>query len=248
MFLIQSKFHRFIFFVFFVFVSLLLQAAFAQTTRVTLGGVIGNQAMLTIDGKPPRTLAVGQTYQGIKLLSAQGQTATVLITDAEGQTQKITLRVGDAPFAINTEAPVAPSTRSSNQAPTARERCIPAEQHIYVSTHGMFKTLGYINGRAVDFLVDTGATYVSMDEKQALALGITDYKQGTPITLQTANGTSRGYRISLDSVKVGQIEVRNVRGTVGGDQNIILLGNSFLSNLDVEMTPNRLVLRKTCPE
>ena len=226
---------------------ILLQCAQAQTTRVTLGGVIGNKAILTIDGTPPRTLAIGQSYQGVKLLSAQGQTATILITEADDQTKRLTLRVGEAPFTINTTPPAAPPDTTSQHPSNSQKNCTPAEQHIYVAAHGMFKTLGYINGRAVDFLVDTGATLVSMDEKQALALGITNYRQGRPITQHTANGSIQSYLITLDSVKVGAIEINHVHASVGGNQNIILLGNSFLSELDVEMTPNRLILKKTCP-
>ncbi|MGL4667761.1 MAG: retropepsin-like aspartic protease family protein, partial [Saezia sp.] len=224
-------------------------SSFAQTTSVTLGGVIGNKAMLNIDGQPPRTLGVGQQFQGVKLLSVQGQSATVFITQADGQTQKITLRVGQAPFTINSATSAPPTTSSTNGRNTSdsQNRCTPAEQPIYVSRHGMFQTLGYINGKAVDFIVDTGASFVSMDEKQAIALGITNYKEGQPIKMSTANGTITSYLITLDSVRVGFIEIKNVPADVGGNQNIILLGNSFLSQLEVEMSPNRLVLRKTCP-
>lgn len=242
-----------IFLLILIFLVFPVHSALGQTTRVTVGGVIGNKAILNIDGTP-RTLAIGQEYQGVKLLNAQGQTATILIVQSDGQSQRITLRVGDAPFAINSAQPATqtPSSQNSNVSNernnnTERERCIPAEQHVYVSRHGMFKALGYINGKAVDFIIDTGATLVSMDEKQAVALGITDYKHGQPITLHTANGSVQAYLITLESVRVGQVEVKNVQASVGGNKDIILLGNAFLSKLDIEMTPNRLVLRKTCP-
>lgn len=228
---------------------LIFSTAHAQASHVALGGVIGNKAMLVIDGAPPKTLAVGEEYHGIELLNVQGKTATIAMKRANGTTERRTLRVGEVPVTVNAPYPseaqvnISQSDAKTNNA----QRCVPGEKYIPVSNYGMFKTQGYINGRAVQFMVDTGATYISMDEKQAVALGIRNYEQGRATTMSTANGTVKAYIIHLDTVNVGGIELKNVPALVGGDQDILLLGNSFLSKLEVEMTTNQLILRQVCP-
>ena len=89
----------------------------------------------------------------------------------------------------------------------------------------------------VNFLVDTGATYVSMDAAEARRIGI-DYTRGEPGYSQTAAGRVPIYVILLDRVGIGAVEQRNIRASIrpqGGTGTTILLGNSFL---------NRFILRR----
>src|SRR5690606_10002898 len=92
---------------------------------------------------------------------------------------------------------------------------------------------GSIGGHPVQFLVDTGATSVAMNEGQARRLGI-DYRvQGSPMVAGTAGGNVRAWRVKLDRVKVGGIEVLGVEGAVleGDSPTEVLLGMSFLSRV-----------------
>ncbi|HSC83403.1 MAG TPA: TIGR02281 family clan AA aspartic protease, partial [Pseudomonas sp.] len=89
------------------------------------------------------------------------------------------------------------------------------------------------NGHPVQFLVDTGATTVAMNEGQARRLGI-DYRVvGRPMVASTAGGNVRGWRIKLDLVKVGGLEVLGVEAVVleGDSPTEVLLGMSFLSRV-----------------
>ncbi len=108
---------------------------------------------------------------------------------------------------------------------------------------GHFYTPGTINGRQVTFLVDTGASLVSVSEPfaQAAAMG-----GGAPTTFQTANGARAGRVVGGVEVAVGPVRVTNVKVGVGlslGDDSQALLGQSFLSKFDITLRQNQMVLR-----
>jgi len=108
---------------------------------------------------------------------------------------------------------------------------------------GHFYTPGSINGREVLFVVDTGASLVSVSEPLAQAAGL---RGGVPTTFQTANGERSGRVVSGVDVAVGPLRVSNVKVGVGlslGDDNQALLGQSFLSKFDISLGQNQMVLR-----
>lgn len=213
--------------------------------QIILSGVMGNQAIITINGSAPRTLTPGQSYQGIKLISAQGNQATVAITDAQGNTTQTTLRIGAAPISLDYARP---SPDTSGQPTSTHTVCRPQSTTIHVNQGRMFMAKGYINNHVVDFLIDTGATFISLSENDAKRLGIRNYRNPSNlIMMRTANGESSAYRATLSSVKLGSLVVHNVQAVIGGDQgNIILLGNSFLNHFDLKMTPDTLTLTERC--
>lgn len=102
---------------------------------------------------------------------------------------------------------------------------------------------GEINGRRVNFLVDTGATDVAMSESIARRVGIS---QGAPVTLSTANGLVRGFRGLANSVSVGEIVIKKVPVVVtpGIQDDVILLGMSFLKHLELVQRDGMLILRQ----
>lgn len=214
--------------------------------QVILSGIMGNQAIITINGGSPRTLAPGQTYQGVKLISVQGNQATVAITDSQGNTTQTTLRIGAAPISLDYTAP-SPDTLS-RPTPTRTTVCRPQNTTIRVNQGRMFMAKGYINNHVVDFLIDTGATFVSLSENDAKRLGIRNYRNpNNLIIMRTANGESPAYRFTLSSVKLGSLTAHDVQAVIGGDQgDIILLGNSFLNHFDLKMTPDTLTLTERC--
>jgi len=108
---------------------------------------------------------------------------------------------------------------------------------------GHFYTPGSINGREVLFVVDTGASLVSVSEPLAQAAGL---RGGVPTTFQTANGERSGRVVSGVDVAVGPLRVSNVKVGVGlslGDDSQALLGQSFLSKFDISLGQNQMVLR-----
>jgi len=92
--------------------------------------------------------------------------------------------------------------------------------------------------------VDTGATSVAMNRFEAERLGI-DYRAGTPININTANGATRAYSLTLNSVAVGDVELHQVLANVSesSSPDIILLGNSYLSKVEIAVEEGVLVLK-----
>ena len=97
---------------------------------------------------------------------------------------------------------------------------------------GHYIATGAINGHEVTFLVDTGASLVSVPESLADRLGL---ERQAPIRLETAAGTVQGWMTRLDEVRLGDIVQHDVRAAINpGRHEAVLLGMSFLR--DLEMT------------
>ena len=108
-----------------------------------------------------------------------------------------------------------------------------AQLSIARGNNGHYQVAGSINGHPVQFLVDTGATSVAMNESQARRLGI-DYRvKGLPMKASTAGGTVNAWRVSFDRIKIGSLEVLGVEGAViEGEAPVeVLLGMSFLNRV-----------------
>ena len=107
---------------------------------------------------------------------------------------------------------------------------------------GHYVADGYIDGTAVTFMLDTGATQVALPMRTARALGL---PLGEAIQLRTANGDAVGYRTRLERVRIGPIELRDVAAvaTDGMDEAIVLLGMSFLKRVEFAQRGDRLTLR-----
>ncbi|MGA9575930.1 MAG: TIGR02281 family clan AA aspartic protease [Lysobacterales bacterium] len=108
---------------------------------------------------------------------------------------------------------------------------------------GHYEAEGTINGQPVSFLVDTGATDVSLPSSTARALGL---EFGPRVTVMTAAGPSNAWMTRLSEVTVGGIHRKNVRATItGGEFNGILLGMSFLKHYSLQQQDGKLVIRET---
>jgi aspartyl protease family protein len=111
------------------------------------------------------------------------------------------------------------------------------------SQDGHFYTTGAVNGRPTTFMVDTGASLVSVSETFAQNAFI---RGGVPTTFKTANGDQPGRVVAGVSVSIGPVSVTNVTVGVGlrmSDESQALLGQSFLSKFDITMSRNQMVLR-----
>jgi aspartyl protease family protein len=201
---------------------LLLGCGAAAAQSVSLSGRLGDKALLIIDGAP-RTVATGASVQGVKLIAVGANDATVEVGG-----KRITLPLGGAQVNLGGAASEGGGTRIVLSA----------------TSGGHFVTAGSINGRAVRFVVDTGATNVSMSEAEAQRLGI-DVAKGQRGIANTANGQVIAHRVSLGSVRVGDVTVYNVDATiVPAHMDQILLGNSFLSRFQMRRENDTLTLDK----
>ncbi|WP_296266075.1 MULTISPECIES: retropepsin-like aspartic protease family protein [unclassified Pseudomonas] len=108
---------------------------------------------------------------------------------------------------------------------------------------GHFVADGAINGQAVHFMLDTGATDVAIPEGLARQLGL---ERGAPVTLSTANGRTEGYRTRLAELALGDIRLRDLRALVvpGLDGDQVLLGMSALQRLEFTQRGGTMLLRQ----
>lgn len=110
---------------------------------------------------------------------------------------------------------------------------------------GHFRADARMNGRNVPVLVDTGATYVAIDQTTARQLGIVPARADYRHRVQTANGETRAALARIDRLQLGPIELRNVEAQVTRDGTlpVTLLGMSFLNRLSkFEIDGDRLTL------
>lgn len=112
------------------------------------------------------------------------------------------------------------------------------------SRQGHYVVNGQIDGHDVTFLLDTGATQVAIPSAVAEQLGL---QRGAPIIISTANGRATGHRTRLDSLRLGDIELRDVAALIapGMDGDEVLLGMSALKQLEFSQKGGTLVLRQS---
>ena len=113
--------------------------------------------------------------------------------------------------------------------------------------HGHFKAAARIDGRSLDFIVDTGASLVTLRESAAADIGIHPMPSDYTARVSTANGTIKAAPAKLDRVELGDITVFDVPALVLPDEALSqnLLGVSFLSKLRrYEYADGRMVLEQ----
>lgn len=188
---------------------------------VGLVGIFPGKALLTINGGAPRTVAVGgKTADGVKVLAAGGDTATI---EVDGK--KRVLRIGQN---------VTVRATAGGRATTV----------LTADGRGHFLTTGSINGASMRFLVDTGASTVAMGASDARRAGV-DPTRGEKGFAQTANGVAEVSRVRLHSVRVGDIVLNDVEATVHSqDMPMVLLGMSFLNRMEMQRNGDTMTLRK----
>jgi len=191
-------------------VMLLLVAAHATAApRLQVVGLFPGAAVLNVDGQR-KLVRVGQTGPGgVQVISADGKGAVLRVEGVERH------------YDLSREL-------SAGYAEPERKQLSIAK-----GQGGHYWIAGSINGQPVQFLVDTGATSVAINENQARRLGI-DYRVvGKQIVVGTASGTAKAWQVHLNSVKVGAIDVVGVEAVVveGSAPTEALLGMSFLGRV-----------------
>jgi aspartyl protease family protein len=209
----------------------------AAAVDVNLVGLFPNKALVQIDGGPLRTLSVGdKTRDDVLLLSVNREGATFQI-----QGRQATLTVGPA------RKQSGQAVASAGNYPGGAANYPAAANYATVPTNdqGDMVADGDVNGVAVRFVVDTGATLVTLSASDAARFGI-DYRQGKKVIMETANGEAFAYQVKLDTVRVGRLTVRDVDAVVaeGSALQVALLGMSFLNRVDMRREGTVLTLTK----
>lgn len=206
-----------------ILLALLLAPASAAATNVDVVGLFPNKAVVVINGGKPRTLSVGQTTsEGVRLISADSDSATFEI---DGKRETLT---------PGQHGPIATSAPPSSK----RKKVV-----LTADARGHFFTTGAINGVSTRFMVDTGATTIALSSEEAKRTGV-NYLAGRRVLTQTANGVVPVYRVRIDAVDVGGITLRNIDAIVieGGRLPVALLGMSFLNRMEMRRDGDTLML------
>lgn len=184
--------------------------------------LFADKAMLRIDGNQ-KLLRVGeQSPEGVRLIAADSERATI---EFEGMRRELQLGT---------------HISSAYAAPQVKR------VQIWPDSNGMYSASGTINGRSVGFLIDTGANMVALNANDAARIGIDYLRKGSKIMSETASGTSWVYLLKLDSVSVGVIKLYNVEAVVfdGPHPSRALLGLSFLNRIKMKRNDALLTLEQ----
>jgi len=201
--------------------SLLLISRFSYALDIQVFALFKDMAIVHVDGQQ-RKLRAGQiSPEGVKLISSNSEQA---VLEINGKQQSYQL-----------------GSHLSSYYPESEHE----EARIW-QQGGMYMTPGFINSLSVDFVVDTGATWIAMSQQQAEQLGINYLSEDVRGWASTANGTTPIHKVTLDKVKVGDIELRNVEASVleNSNPNYILLGNSFLNRVDMQREGQMMLLKE----
>lgn len=192
-----------------VFVTFLFSPG-VLATEINVTGLFKNKAMVVINGNKPRVLAVGQMEQGARLIAADAQSATFWVDG-----QRRVLEMGQSY-----------AGKGRDERPVVS---------LNADARGHFSASGFINGRSLEFLVDTGASSIAISTQEADRLELS-YRNGQPGKVSTANGTATAYRVLFNNVRVGGISLNMVPGVVveGGGLPVALLGMSFLNQVNMK--------------
>lgn len=186
--------------------------------RIQVVALFSDKAMLRINGKQ-LLMKAGELKEGVRLIRASSREAVIEINGKQKH------------LGLGSQV----STRLSE--PEKKTVRIP-------SRHGMYLTQGFINGRRVDFLVDTGATLISMSRLTADRLQLPYLESGKVTQVSTAADIRNAWYLKLASVSVGGITLPQVDAVVidtEHDQEI-LLGMSFLGRLKFSQQQGLVVL------
>ena len=199
----------------------LFAGAAAWAADVSLVGTFETKAaILSIAGGAPRTVKVGQTAGGVTLIAVEKDRATI---EVDGK-RKVLQRG---------------QTHSSGGLGSSAQSITLA-----VGADGHFMAEGRINGGPIRFLVDTGASAIAIPASDADRLRI-DYRKGRLSTTRTAGGPLTVYLVTLNTVRVGGIELHNIEAIViEHGLPVALLGNSFLSRVNMRRDGEAMTLTR----
>ena len=190
----------------------------AWATSVSVVGLFKDKAIVTIDGSKPRTLSAGQTVQGVKLISADSDSARF---EVDGKPRLLGMGQSFAGGASTGD----------------RQRV-----SLTADARGHFAANGSLNGYPISFLVDTGATSIAINAVEARRMGL-DYKAGQATAVGTAGGVVPAWRVKFNTVKVGGITLHQIEGMVletGLKES--LLGMSFLNRMEMHRDGQTMTL------
>lgn len=205
----------------------LLASAWAGGS-VVVSGIFGDKALLAIDGGPAQVMRVGEQRAGVKLIAVQ---AGQILIETAGQRRSLALGSGNN----GTPVPTSGSTAST----TVREAVV------YADARGHFIADGQVNGVGVQFVVDTGASVVTLPKSVAVRAGVV-FDSTRRSGVATAGGIVPAWQAKLNAVQLGGITLHLVDAVIIDDASlpVSLLGMSFLNRTTMTNEAGRMTLKQ----
>lgn len=209
------------YFLFILSIACILISSSLRADVIMLQALFNNKAMVSINGKSIM-LVKDKPVQGYRLISSDSYEAVIVYN---GQSRRYTIDGN----------PV------QSQYPAGKQQ---ASITVWPDKRGLYVTTGSINGMNAEFLIDTGASVVAMNESHARAFNISTEK-AYKINVETASGSLVGRQVKLLTVQVGNIVVKDVDAVImpGAFPRKILLGNAFLKNIEMKRTGQAILLQ-----
>ena len=200
--------------------TLLVSQSIADAPRVLVKGLFAGSAVLEVNGKAHILKEGASTPEGITLLRATSKFAQI---EQNGEIKKLGL---------------------NRQVGGTYTQSEPSSVNLTRQPDGHFISSGRINNRWVEFMVDTGATSVTLNSYTADHLGIS-YIEAPTLEVGTAQGKTQAYQVILASVAVGDVLLTNVSAFIieGRFPQTILLGNTFLSRVNMRTENSAMTLQ-----
>ncbi len=183
---------------------------------------------------------------------ALGNAKSLLAVTSEGSAADVTSSIKPAsesnPYPIGQPRMIIDAGSWTPVVTALPSQTVPSQPRsvlLQANSYGHFHVEAKINGKPVELMTDTGATYVALSYESAINLGF------NPLTLKfsgrsnTANGVARVAPVTLQSIRIGDIEIKNVAAVIAeqGKMSQNLLGMSFIAKLTrFELRGNKLVL------
>ena len=195
----------------------------ANAADINVIGLTTGMAVVVIDGGKPRTLKAGDaTPEKVRLISASSESA---VFEIDGKRRTLTM---------------GQSISLAGGSPSAQRATLVAD------AQGHFFAVAVVNGASIRFLIDTGASGVTITSADARRAGV-NYLGGQRVTMQTANGVAPAYLVKFDTIRLGDITLNNVDGLVV-EGNVMggtgLLGMSFLNRTEMKRERDTMTLTR----
>ena len=190
-------------------------------TEIQVVGLFKDAAIISIQDTR-QMMRVGDKKHDVRLLAADSQNALV---EYHGKRMKLSMA---ETAAIQVGLPE------------------PTHAQAHLIAHGdMYNVTGSINDQLADFVVDTGATYITMSVAQAERLRL-NYTNAQPVKMHTANGKVDAQVFNVEKIRIGGIELRNVQAAVVDNlaSPRILLGMSFLRQVEMQHKNGLMILKQ----
>lgn len=195
----------------------------AQAVELNLVAIMGDKAMVEVDGGKPKLLAPGQSANGAKLVSVTAGTA---VFDIGSKRQTLTM-----------------DNRALRSGGSAESGQLGKKIVLFAEQGGHFFANITVNGMPLRGMIDTGATTLALSGVHARQAGL-DPKSGTAGYVQTAAGIVPFYKLVVNEVKFAGIPLYNVTTGISADASpsTPLIGMNILSRFTMERDGDRLIL------